>query len=115
MYKVGILATLRSKKLNGSTIGVMITASHNPEEVHNNNIKNKKRYKEINFFKKKDNGVKLVDPRGEMLEQSWEVYATKLANANDGETLLNAIDEIVAQYKIDLDIPANVIYAYDTR
>lgn len=50
-----------------------------------------------------------------MLEQSWEVYATKLANANDGETLLNAIDEIVAQYKIDLDIPANVIYAYDTR
>lgn len=50
-----------------------------------------------------------------MLEQSWEVYATKLANANDGETLLSAIDEIVAQYKIDLDIPANVIYAYDTR
>ncbi|KAG2228783.1 hypothetical protein INT48_000917 [Thamnidium elegans] len=83
MYKVGILAALRSKKLNSSTIG--------------------------------DNGVKLVDPRGEMLEQSWEVYATKLANANDGETLLNAIDEIVAQYKIDLEIPANVIYAYDTR
>lgn len=34
MYKVAILATLRSKKLNGSTIGVMITASHNPEEVN---------------------------------------------------------------------------------
>lgn len=33
MYKVAILATLRSKKLQGSTIGVMITASHNPEEV----------------------------------------------------------------------------------
>lgn len=33
-YKVAILATLRSKKLNGSTIGVMITASHNPEEVN---------------------------------------------------------------------------------
>lgn len=37
----------------------MITASHNPEP---------------------DNGVKLVDPHGEMLEQSWEVLATKLAN-----------------------------------
>lgn len=34
MYKVGILAALRSKKLNGATIGVMITASHNPEEVN---------------------------------------------------------------------------------
>jgi phosphomannomutase len=37
MYKVAILASLRSKKLNGSTIGVMITASHNPEEVTNKN------------------------------------------------------------------------------
>ena len=37
----------------------MITASHNPEE---------------------DNGVKLIDPFGEMLEMSWEAYATKLAN-----------------------------------
>ncbi len=41
-------------------IGVMITASHNDEP---------------------DNGVKLVDPHGEMLEASWEVIATKLANA----------------------------------
>ena len=39
---------------------MMITASHNPEE---------------------DNGVKLVDPLGEMLEVSWESWATKIANA----------------------------------
>ena len=37
----------------------MITASHNPEE---------------------DNGVKLVDPKGEMLDQSWEEVATQIAN-----------------------------------
>ena len=81
MYRMGILAALRSKVKKGiisfkyninskidwlililileATIGVMITASHNDEP---------------------DNGVKLVDPHGEMLEASWEGIATKLAN-----------------------------------
>lgn len=39
----------------------MITASHNPEE---------------------DNGVKLVDPEGDMLDQKWETYATQIANVS---------------------------------
>ena len=43
----------------GASIGVMITASHNPEP---------------------DNGVKLVDPLGEMLEPAWELIATELVN-----------------------------------
>ena len=38
----------------------MITASHNPEE---------------------DNGVKLIDPMGEILKETWEKHATQLANA----------------------------------
>ena len=36
MFRVGVLAALRSKKLNGQTIGVMVTASHNPEQASNN-------------------------------------------------------------------------------
>lgn len=33
VFRVALLAVLRSKRLEGATIGVMITASHNPEPV----------------------------------------------------------------------------------
>lgn len=33
IFRVGLLAVLRSQRLNGATIGVMVTASHNPEPV----------------------------------------------------------------------------------
>ncbi|KAI0048372.1 phosphoacetylglucosamine mutase [Auriscalpium vulgare] len=94
LFRVGVLAGLRSKKLDGKTIGVMVTASHNPEP---------------------DNGVKLVDPRGEMLEASWEAHATSLANAASTEDFLQAVDAVVKNAKIDLSKPAKVIYARDTR
>ncbi|KAJ3815991.1 phosphoacetylglucosamine mutase [Lentinula aff. lateritia] len=94
LFRVGIIAALRSKKLDGRTIGVMVTASHNPEP---------------------DNGVKLVDPRGDMLEAAWEGHATTISNASSSSDLIEALESLVQTAKIDLSKPANVVYARDTR
>ncbi|CAD5118147.1 DgyrCDS6883 [Dimorphilus gyrociliatus] len=93
LYRMGVLAALRSKSKDGDTIGVMITASHNPEE---------------------DNGVKLIDPLGEMLESSWEKHATCLANAGDEEFQV-VLSEIVETFKIDMNCKSSVAIGMDTR
>jgi len=48
--RMGMLAAVRSVQ-TGALVGVMVTASHNPVE---------------------DNGLKMIDPDGGMLAQSWE-------------------------------------------
>lgn len=92
MYRMGLLAVLRSKKMK-SVIGVMVTASHNPEE---------------------DNGVKLVDPMGEMLVQEWELYATNLANAEEQE-LQTVLTNIIKQESINMQEESCVVIGRDTR
>ena len=59
--------------------------------------------------------MKLVDPRGEMLEASWEGYATTLANTTSTEEFIDALEQFVKSLRIDLSKPARVVYGRDTR
>ncbi|XP_076648180.1 phosphoglucomutase 3-like protein nst [Halictus rubicundus] len=92
LYRMGMLAVLRSKVKN-AVIGLMITASHNIES---------------------DNGVKLVDPAGEMLEASWESIATNLANVEDSKLVSN-VEQIIRKQNINMSATATVIIGRDTR
>ncbi|XP_062189841.1 phosphoacetylglucosamine mutase isoform X2 [Phragmites australis] len=96
--RAALLAALRSVKLAGAAVGIVITASHNPV---------------------RDNGVKIADPDGGMMDQCWEPFADTLANAPDPDALL----QLVLQFAKDEGIPlgrgghhtAQVLLGRDTR
>lgn len=71
----------------------MITASHNPAN---------------------DNGIKIVDPLGEMLEAKWEEYAGAMVRVPDSG-LLATLQSIVSATKTDIASPAHLALAWDTR
>jgi phosphoglucomutase len=60
-FRAGIMAGIRAKT-HGGLAGVMVTASHNP---------------------KQDNGLKIFERDGEMLEAAWEKLAEDIVNTKD--------------------------------
>lgn len=58
--------------------------------------------------------MKLIDPMGEMLMQTWEGYATQLANAEQGD-LLTALNDVIEKEAINMSQKANVFIGKDTR
>lgn len=73
VFRCGLLVAARALT-RGAACGLMITASHNPEE---------------------DNGVKIVEPSGDMLVPEWEAHATALAQAASDAQLLDILRQIV--------------------
>jgi phosphoacetylglucosamine mutase len=94
LTRVGMLATMRSRCKSGQFVGVMITASHNPEC---------------------DNGAKIVDTDGGMLSQSWEPYAEDLINAKTSSDALSLMDTMSSSEAIDKDANAVILIGKDTR
>lgn len=75
MVRIAIFAAIRSSALHGEPVGLMITASHNPE---------------------RDNGIKLSDSNGGMLPMKWEKMATRFANSSEMEDA----DAFVQEHKL---------------
>lgn len=94
VFRCGILMALRTLNTKKTT-GICITASHNPAP---------------------DNGVKLVEPSGEMLMQRYEKLANDLSNADSSEELVDIVKNALQEENIDLDPKeGKVLIAYDTR
>ncbi|KAL4450013.1 hypothetical protein ABPG77_010682 [Micractinium sp. CCAP 211/92] len=93
MFRCGILMAARALKTRQIT-GICITASHNPAP---------------------DNGVKLVEPSGEMLCQEWETYANELANAQSDQELAHQVAGLLAKEGVTASGAGIVMIGHDTR
>ena len=91
-FRIGLLAGLLSLK-RGKAIGIMITASHNPEH---------------------DNGIKIVESTGEMLRPEWEEHAKTITNAASDQ-LSSIITGIVEEENIAFNCKGFVVLGRDNR
>ena len=97
LFRSGVFATLvslsKSIKNNNDikSMGLMITASHNPGE---------------------DNGCKIADINGGMLSSEWEPIAEELINSDN---LLLCLEKHFSNININNNNKPKIILGYDTR
>ena len=85
------IRSLQTRKVTG----ICITASHNPAP---------------------DDGVKLVEPNGEMLQQKYEYLANKLANASSDKDLVEIVERALEEENVSTDPEGcKVLIGRDTR
>eukprot|EP00170_Pyropia_yezoensis_P008337 contig_34817_g8364 len=100
IVRAGLVAALRSRALGGAATGVVVTASHNPVA---------------------DNGIKMMEPDGSMLEASWEPLATAIVNAPTVDAAVELLTALAARCEVPLVPPpgapvsATVVIGRDTR
>ena len=94
VMRAAVLMVLRSKQVE-KHCGIMVTASHNPEN---------------------DNGLKLVDYTGDMIDETYEAYATQLAMCSTFTEFHSVLEQIIGECGIDVEkYNGNVVIGQDTR
>ncbi|KAK1347448.1 Phosphoacetylglucosamine Mutase [Hamiltosporidium tvaerminnensis] len=95
--RCALIAYLRSTTFAGKNIGIMLTASHNPED---------------------QNGIKFIDHNGDMFDETWEKLCDEIVNSEDKDfyTVINRAHRKYGNMRDIGDGPrASLILGHDTR
>lgn len=94
VLRAAVLMVLRSKQVQ-EHCGIMVTASHNPEN---------------------DNGLKLIDHTGDMIDETYERYAIQLAMCNTFTEFKFLLEKIMNDCNInDKAYSGYILIGQDTR
>lgn len=94
VMRATVMMVLRSKQVK-QHCGIMVTASHNPEN---------------------DNGLKLIDYTGDMINETYESYAIQLAMCKTFDDFKSLLQQIINDNGIDFERYGGcVLIGQDTR